>query len=69
MYSERIVCLSGESADICVRLGAGNRVVAVSAFTPRSMGASRSVVGMISTLNMTDLLSIEPDRVITFSDV
>jgi hypothetical protein len=29
---ERIVCLSGESADICYRLGAADRVAAVSRF-------------------------------------
>jgi hypothetical protein len=39
MFPERIICLSGESADICDRLGAADRVVAVSAFAPRSMRA------------------------------
>src|ERR1700730_4790110 len=68
-YPERIVCLSGESADICNRLGAGSRVVAVSAFASRSMRAGWTIVGGFSTLNMADLLSIEPDLVITFSDV
>jgi iron complex transport system substrate-binding protein len=69
MFPERIVCLSGESADICNRLGAADRVVAVSAFAPRSMRAGRTVVGGFSTLNIADLLSIEPDLVVTFSDV
>jgi iron complex transport system substrate-binding protein len=69
MFPERIVCLSGESADICDRLGAGDRVVAVSAFAPKSMRAGRAVIGGFSTLKMNDLLSIEPDLVITFSDV
>jgi iron complex transport system substrate-binding protein len=69
MFPEKIVCLSGESADICDRLGAGDRVVAVSAFAPKSMRASRTVIGGFSTLKMGDLLSIEPDLVITFSDV
>jgi iron complex transport system substrate-binding protein len=69
MFPERIVCLSGESADICNRLGAADRVVAVSAFAPRSMRAGRRVVGGFSTFKIADLLSIEPDLVITFSDV
>jgi iron complex transport system substrate-binding protein len=69
MFPDRIICLSGESADICDRLGAADRVVAVSAFAPRSMRAGRAVVGGFSTLKMEDLLPIEPDLVITFSDV
>jgi iron complex transport system substrate-binding protein len=69
MFPEKIVCLSGESADICDRLGAAGRVVAVSAFAPKSMRTGRTVAGGFSTLKMDDLLSIEPDLVITFSDV
>jgi iron complex transport system substrate-binding protein len=69
MFPERIVCLSGESADICRRLGAAGRVAAVSAFAPRSMRDGRAIVGGFSTLKITDLLAIEPDLVITFSDV
>ena len=69
MFPERIICLSAESADICDRLGAANRVVAVSAFAPKSMRAGRVVVGGFSTLKMEDLLPFEPDLVITFSDV
>ncbi len=69
MFPERIVCLSGESADICHQLGAADRVVAVSAFAPRSMRDGPAIVGGFSTLKMTDLLAIQPDLVITFSDV
>jgi iron complex transport system substrate-binding protein len=69
MFPERIICLSGESADICDRLGAADRIVAVSAFAPSSMRVGRAVVGGFSTLKMEDVLLIEPDLVITFSDV
>jgi iron complex transport system substrate-binding protein len=69
MFPERIICLSAESADICDRLGAADRVVAVSAFAPGSMRGGRAVVGGFSTLKMEDLLPLEPDLVITFSDV
>jgi iron complex transport system substrate-binding protein len=69
MFPERIVCLSGESADICHRLGAAERVVAVSAFAPRWMREGRKVVGGFSTLKIPDLLALQPDLVLTFSDV
>ena len=69
MFPERIICLSAESADICDRLGAADRVVGVSAFAPRSMRVGRAVVGGFSTLKMEEVLPIEPDLVITFSDV
>jgi iron complex transport system substrate-binding protein len=69
MFPERIICLSAESADICKRLGAADRVVAVSAFAPRSMRVGRAVVGGFSTLKIEDLHPLEPDLVITFSDV
>lgn len=68
MFPARIVCLSGESADICERLGAADRVVAVSAFAPSPMHG-RKIVGGFSTLKVEELLELEPDLVITFSDV
>ncbi len=67
MFPERIVCLSAESADICERLGAADRVVAVSAFAPKTL--RRKIVGGYSTTNLAELLAVEPDLVITFSDV
>jgi iron complex transport system substrate-binding protein len=69
MFPERIVCLSAESADICERLGAGARVVAVSAFAPKSIRSGRKIIGGFSTTNLSELLAVEPDLVITFSDV
>lgn len=69
MFPERIVCLSGESADICARLGAGDRVIGVSAFAPPEMRAGRRIVGGFSTWKREELLALEPDLVITFSDV
>src|SRR6202162_1929207 len=69
MFPERIVCLSGESADICDRLGGADRVLAGSAFAPRAMRRVWTVFGGFSTLKIAELLAIEPDLVITFSDV
>jgi iron complex transport system substrate-binding protein len=69
MFPERIACLSAESADICERLGASDRVVAVSAFAPRTVRTGRKIIGGFSTANLPELLTLEPDLVITFSDV
>jgi ABC-type Fe3+-hydroxamate transport system substrate-binding protein len=69
MFPERIICLSAESADICAKLGAGNRIVGVGAFAPRELRQGRRVVGGFSTLKRDELLELAPDLVITFSDV
>ena len=69
MFPSRIVCLSGEAADICIRLGAGDRVVGVSAFAPKVIRSGRKIVGGFSTLKREELLDLAPDLVITFSDV
>jgi iron complex transport system substrate-binding protein len=69
MFPERIVCLSAESADICIKLGAGNRLVGVSAFAPKELRQGRHVVSGFSTVKHDELLALSPDLVITFSDV
>ena len=69
MFPERIVCLSSESADICAQLGAAQRVVAVSAYAPKELRIGRKVVGGFSTFKRDDVIGLEPDLVITFSDV
>jgi len=69
MYPQRIVCLSAESADICVRVGAGERLVGVSAFALPEIRKGRTVIGGFSTCKKDDLLQLAPDLVIAFSDV
>jgi len=69
MFPERIVCLSAESADICAKLGAADRLVAVSAFAPKELRQLCRVVGGFSTLKRDQLLELAPDLVITYSDV
>ena len=69
MFPERIVCLSTESANISAKLGAGSRVVGVSAFAPKELRQDRHVVSGFSTLKRDELLELSPDLVITFSDV
>jgi iron complex transport system substrate-binding protein len=69
MYPQRIVCLSAESADICVRVGAGERLAAVSAFASPEIRQGRTVIGGFSTYKRDDLLQLAPDLIIAFSDV
>ncbi|MBV8173156.1 MAG: ABC transporter substrate-binding protein [Verrucomicrobia bacterium] len=69
MFPQRIVCLSVESADICIKVGAGSRLVGVSAFAPKELRQGRHVVSGFSTLKHDELLALSPDLVITFSDV
>jgi iron complex transport system substrate-binding protein len=63
----RIVCLSAEAADICFRLGAEADVVAVSAFAPK--GPAKPIVSGFSRGNIENIIRVDPELVITFSDV
>lgn len=65
----RIVCLSAEAADICVRLGAWDDVIAVSAFASQMGLAPRPVIGGFSTTDCDRVAALCPDLVICFSDV
>jgi len=66
---QRILCLSAEAADICARLGAWDRVVAVSAFASQAGLERRPVIGGFSSCDIERALSFSPDLVIAFSDV
>jgi len=63
----RIVCLSAEAAEICFRLGAGADVVAVSAFASRQ--PAKPIVSGFSHGNVENIVRVEPELVVTFSDV
>jgi len=65
----RIVCLSAEAADICVRLGAWDDVVAVSAFASQDGLPPRPVVCGFSHADADRVAGFAPDLVIGFSDV
>lgn len=69
MFPQRIICLSAESADLCAKLGAGDRIVGVGAFAPEELRQGRRIVSGFSTLKRDELLELSPDLVITFSDV
>jgi len=69
-HPQRIVCLSAEAADICHRIGAWPRVVGVSAFFDQSnCEEPRPVVSGFSSAPISRILALEPDLVVTFSDV
>jgi iron complex transport system substrate-binding protein len=66
----RIVCLSAEAADWLYRLGVWDRVVGVTAFFKPPEGAQRKpCVGGFSKSRIEDIAALDPDLIITFSDV
>lgn len=67
---QRIVCLSAETVDMLDRLGAGDRIVGVSAFA-RTLPAARgkAIVSGFTTFRYDAIESLQPDLVIGFSDL
>jgi iron complex transport system substrate-binding protein len=66
----RIVCLSAEAADWLYRLGVWDRVVGVTAFFKPPEGAQpKPCVGGFSKSRIEDIAALDPDLIITFSDV
>jgi len=67
---KRIVCLSAEIADWLWRLGAWECVAGLTAyFEPPPEAAPKPRVSGFNSLNLPHILKLEPDLVITFSDV
>lgn len=67
---KRIVCLSAEAADWLWRVGAWDNVVGVTAFfTQPSDTPAKPRVSGFSTARMKEIETLNPDLVITFSDV
>jgi iron complex transport system substrate-binding protein len=67
---QRIVCLSAEAADWLWRIGAWGNVVGVTAFFDLPSGAeAKPRVSGFSTARMKEIEALNPDLVITFSDV
>ncbi len=67
---QRIVCLSAEAADWLWRLGAWNRVAGVTSYfaQPTDVPLKPRVSGF-SSANLDHITRLNPDLVITFSDV
>jgi iron complex transport system substrate-binding protein len=69
-FPPRVVCLAAEAAEILDALGCFDRVVGVSAFTaapPQAQTLPR--IGGFSTPDLDKILALEPDLVITISDI
>jgi len=69
-YPRRIVCLTAETAEIAHLVGAGSRVVGVpgTARRPEAVRA-QARVGGFTTFRLDRILSLEPDLVLSFSDL
>lgn len=67
----RIVCLTEEPTEILYRLGEGERVVGISAFTVRPPEARRDkpVVSAFIGGSVSKITALQPDLVIGFSDI
>jgi len=69
-FPRRIVCLTAETAEIALLLGAGERVVGVPG-TARRPDAVREKarVGGFTSFKLEKILALEPDLVLAFSDL
>lgn len=67
----RLVCLSQETAETLALLGLEDRVVGVSSFVARPVGAfdGAARIGGFSTSDVGAIAALEPDLVLLYSDV
>src|SRR3989442_4915081 len=69
-FPRRIVCLTAETAEIALLLGAGERVVGVPGTARRPETAlEKARVGGFTTFRLEKILALEPDIVLAFSDL
>src|SRR2546425_9528985 len=69
-FPRRIVCLTAETAEIALLLGAGERVVGVPGTARRPETAlEKARVGGFTTFKLEKILALEPDLVLAFSDL
>lgn len=69
-YPQRIVCLTSETAEIVHAVGAGDRVVGVSAFATRPAEVKNAKrVSAFTTADVAAIMQLEPDLILTFSDL
>lgn len=67
---QRIVCLSAEAADWLYRIGAWKSVVGVTAYFIQPDGTPpKPRVSGFSSANLNEITKLNPDLIITFSDV
>ncbi|WP_348263610.1 cobalamin-binding protein [Telmatobacter sp. DSM 110680] len=69
-YPERIVCLSDEVAELIYLLGEQDRIVGVSGFSTRPPEVRlKPRVSTFRDANFESIAQLEPDLIITYSDV
>jgi len=69
-FPKRIVCLTEETTEIVFALGAGDRVVGVSGYAVRPAEArEKPKVGAFTSIRMEKIREVNPDLIITFSDL
>jgi len=69
-YPERIVCLSDEAAELIYLLGEQDRIVGVSGFSTRPPEVRlKPRVSTFRDANFDSIAQLEPDLIITYSDV
>jgi iron complex transport system substrate-binding protein len=71
MYPQRIVCLTEEPTEVLYALGEEHRIVGISGFTVRPPRARREKpkVSAFTSAKVGEILRLEPDLVIGFSDI
>src|SRR5882672_4574885 len=71
MYPQRIVCLTEEPTEVLYALGEAERIVGISGFTVRPPRARREKprVSAFTSARIDDILKLEPDLAIGFSDI
>ncbi|HUA79637.1 MAG TPA: cobalamin-binding protein [Dyella sp.] len=70
-FPQRIVCLTEEPTEVLYALGEEHRIVGISGFTVRPPRARKEKpkVSAFTSAKVGDILALEPDLVIGFSDI
>src|SRR6266705_6944180 len=70
-FPQRIVCLTEEPTEVLYAIGEADRIVAISGFTVRPAAARREKpkVSAFTSARIDDIVRLEPDFVIGFSDI
>lgn len=69
-FPQRIICLSAETAEIVARLGAADRLVGISAYSPDlELLKEKPKVSAFTTMNRQKVLDLKPEVVLAFSDL
>jgi len=70
VYPRRIVCLTEDTVETLYRIGAGDRVVGVSAYTMRPPEARQKPhVSAFTSARFDEIEALQPDLILCFSDL